>query len=65
MTICRVIWGLGRSEDFDSYHEAAERADEIQRDLVEMWPILAGTNDAVLPRIVEVEQSQDTSRDTG
>lgn len=51
----RVIWGLGRSEDFATAEKAAERADEIHRDMVETWPILAGTNDAVLPRVVVVD----------
>ena len=53
--IARVIWGLGRYEDFSSYHEAAERADEIHREMVEKWPMLAGTSDRVLPRVVEIE----------
>jgi hypothetical protein len=53
-SVYRVIWGLGRHEDFPTAAEADARADEIHKGMVEDWPLLAGTNDGSLPRVVEV-----------
>lgn len=39
-TCYRVVWGLGRYEDFAT-------------EMVETWPLLAGTSDGSLPRVVE------------
>jgi len=50
----RVTWGLGRSEDFDSPDEAAARADEIHAEMIEAWPLLSGTSDGSLPRVIGV-----------
>ena len=55
-TVYRVVWGLGRSEDFATAEEAGKRHDELYADIVETWPMLAGTNDAVLPRLIEVQE---------
>jgi hypothetical protein len=63
VTIYRVEWGLGRSEEFATSQEASTRADEIHAELIEWAPILAGTNDAVLPRVVVVESKSDSSGD--
>lgn len=51
----RVVWGLGRHEDFATAAEASARADEIHREMVETWPLLAGTSDGSLPRVIELE----------
>lgn len=60
MSVYRVVWGLGRTEDFHTSNEAAERAEAIHRDMVETWPLLAGTNDGALPRVVVVAEEQNT-----
>jgi hypothetical protein len=48
----RVVWGLGRHEDFATAAEADARADEIHKEMVEEWPLLAGTGDGSLPRVL-------------
>lgn len=58
-TTYRVVWGLGRHEDFTNPLEAAERQDEIHADMVRTWPELGGTGDGALPRVVVLESSDE------
>ena len=51
----RVVWGLGRCEFFATAPEADARASELHAEMVEEWPLLAGTNDAALPRVIASE----------
>ena len=42
------------SADVDA-PEADARASELHAEMVEEWPLLAGTNDAALPRVIASE----------
>ena len=57
----RVIYGLGVYEDYDDALEADRRCDEIHRTMVEVWPALAGTSDAALPRVIPLSDHLDDS----